>query len=476
MKGKLFQKIYFTTLASVLLCMAMIVVLLSFSVSNMLANDKKRLLSENCETVADMFEQTQGTGSFNTTLPSVVFVLSRSIDADIFLSDADGNIFLCSCEEWRASGNCAHSEGNIQQDILKQAKDGEYYNQGNMKGRYSAAYYTYGIPLKSSSGKINGYVFASLPASLLAEFLTQIVKIFVICAIIPLIIMFIIIYATTYRITKPLRMMSEASKKMATGDFSMRIPVTGNDEIGEMAVSFNRMTDSLVKLESTRRSFVANVSHELKTPMTTIAGFIDGIIDGTVPPEKQEHYLQIVSSEVKRLSRLVRSMLCLAQLESGEMKINRQTVDIVELIGKTLLSQEQRISEIGLSIQGLENCEPVRVSADPDLLQQVFYNLIDNAIKFAGRDGYIRFIIAKTDTDAVVKIRNSGEGIPESELKYVFDRFYKVDKSRSANKNSTGLGLYIVKTIVDIHGGSVTVRSKPGEYTEFDLSLHEIAD
>ncbi len=283
--------------------------------------------------------------------------------------------------------------------------------------------------------------------------------------------MFFAIYAMTYRLTKPLKLMSEASRAMAKGDFSKRIPVMTDDEIGELSVSFNQMTNSLVQLEEMRKSFVANVSHELKTPMTTIGGFIDGILDGTIEPEKRNYYLTIVSDEVKRLSRLVQSMLSMAKLESGEFVLKPELFDFREMLCTIVISQEQRIEAKKLNIKGLDEVESISVNADKDLIHQVIYNLVDNAIKFTDESGTIGFRVKRDNKKLVFTITNTGKGIPENELPHVFERFYKADKSRSANKNSTGLGLYIVKTILKAHGGGIAVTSKENSFTSFSVTL-----
>ena len=238
-----------------------------------------------------------------------------------------------------------------------------------------------------------------------------------------------------------------------------------------LAFSFNLMTNSLVQLEGMRRSFVANVSHELKTPMTTIGGFIDGIIDGTIEEEKQSYYLGIVSEEVKRLSRLVQSMLSMAKLESGEYILKRETFDLRELIFTIVISQEQRIENKQINIVGLDTLESISVNADKDLIHQVIYNLVDNAVKFTPQNGKITFMLETVGKRISFMVTNTGKGIPENELQYVFERFYKVDKSRSANKNSTGLGLYIAKNIVSAHGGKITVSSKENVTTTFRVDL-----
>ena len=283
--------------------------------------------------------------------------------------------------------------------------------------------------------------------------------------------MFIFIYAITYRLTKPLKLMSEASRAMAKGDFSKRIPVMSDDEIGELSVSFNMMTNSLSQLEGMRKSFVANVSHELKTPMTSISGFIDGILDGTIEPEKQSYYLGIVSNEVKRLSRLVESMLSMARLESGEFALKPELFNFNELVCSIVLSQEQHIEKRKLKINGLDTLPDISVTADRDLIHQVIYNLVDNAVKFTCDEGEINFTLTNDSKNLVFIIQNSGPGIPSTDLPYIFERFYKVDKSRSVSKNSTGLGLYIVKTIITAHSGTISVSSRENQFTAFKITL-----
>jgi len=325
--------------------------------------------------------------------------------------------------------------------------------------------------LTDKNGEHFSTVFSTTPVVIVRQLLQAITRIFIFSAIIPIIIMFFAIYIITYRLTKPLRLMSDASKAMARGDFSKRIPVMSDDEIGELSASFNMMTNSLSRLEGMRKSFIANISHELKTPMTTIAGFIDGILDGTIESDKQEYYLKIVSDEVKRLSRLVQSMLSMARLESGEFNIKPELFDLGEMLFGIVISQEQRIEKQKLQIIGLDEIKSVSVNADKDLIHQVIYNLVDNAIKFTDFEGSIKFALKKEGKKTVFTITNTGKGIPEQDLPFVLDRFYKVDKSRSASKNSTGLGLYIVKTIVTAHKGAITVTSKENEFTTFKVVL-----
>nr|WP_283243704.1 HAMP domain-containing sensor histidine kinase [Feifania hominis] len=273
---------------------------------------------------------------------------------------------------------------------------------------------------------------------------------------------------------KPLKEMSRAAKSFAKGNFNTRVAVRGSDEIAELAVAFNNMATSLASLEELRTGFIANVSHDLRTPMTTISGFIDGILDGTIPREDESHYLTVVSNEIKRLSKLVHTLLELSKIESGQIEYHPVRFDICESMRKLLLSFEQSINNKRLQVE-LSLCEErFEVVADEDAIARVMYNLIDNAIKFSYPDGVLTLSITrgdKNDRNVYVSVKNTGVGIPESDLPYVFERFYKSDKSRGLDKTGSGLGLYIVKSIIDRHGGRITVKSVQNEFCEFVFSL-----
>jgi signal transduction histidine kinase len=205
--------------------------------------------------------------------------------------------------------------------------------------------------------------------------------------------------------------------------------------------------------------------------MTTIGGFIDGMLDGTIKPSEHEYYLGIVSQEVKRLSRLVENMLSISRLESKEFKLKPERFDFYELLCTIMISQEKRIEERKLNITGLDSIQKTYVYCDKDLIYQAVYNLLDNAIKFTNEGGEIFFSLENDNDSISFTIKNTGAGIPEKELPFVFERFYKTDKSRSAEKDSTGLGLYIVKTIVSAHGGKISVTAKENEFTAFKITL-----
>jgi len=468
MRLKLFKKFFLTTSLIIVFSLAVMMMILSFVLNDYIAQSKHSTLLKCCQEVTEYVTDVGESGE-KLEIEQLAGTVSSIADvsgSEIFIADNNGKVIVCSCAEWIETGSCLHNSSTISYNdfISGASKDGMGLST---LGIYKSPHYVAAKPLYENYGA----VYSTASVSTVSNLLSAVVKLYLISAVLPILLMFVSIYAMTYRMTKPLKMMSEASKAMAKGDFSKRIPVMSDDEIGELSMSFNMMTNNLAQLEGMRRSFVANVSHELKTPMTTIGGFIDGILDGTIEEEKQQYYLSIVSQEVKRLSRLVQSMLSMARLESGEFTLKPEVFDLRELLCTIVISQEQRIEKSGIKIIGLDELQDVSVNADKDLIHQVIYNLVDNAIKFNVNEGEIRFSLKTEGKKAVFTITNKGEGIPEKDMPFVFERFYKVDKSRSASKNSTGLGLYIVKTIVTAHGGSIMVAGRENDFTSFTVTL-----
>ena len=284
----------------------------------------------------------------------------------------------------------------------------------------------------------------------------------------------IAVYFITERIIHPLRSMTTAAKQFAKGDFQTRIAVYGEDEVSELGKAFNNMAESLDNLEKMRNSFLASVSHDLRTPMTTISGFIDGINSGAIPPEKHEHYLGVISAEVHRLSRLVSQLLDISRLESGDRKFNFEDFDVAEVGRLILISFEQKIEDKRLDVEFDSENDEMPVIADKDAIYQVLYNLCHNAIKFSKEGGKLSVKITRIDEGKVrISVFDEGQVIPKEDINMVFERFYKSDKSRGLDKSGVGLGLYICKTIIDAHGEEIHVESRENEGTEFYFTLKE---
>lgn len=476
MKNSLFRQ-YFTICSMCVLASIIVlgVILMTFA-SRFFERDKYAMLERSVVQAADVTAQTYtlvgpNTVQFNTAVLDLVYSnVSTVIDGELWLADVQGNLIYYSDNGQERAFTGDALEGYVMnKKVVAQALSGQYMETGTLGGLYVKPQYIFAVPVEVLGTQV-AVLFAASPTDTATEFMSQMLEMFLSSSFLVLIIAFILIYFITSQMVRPLKQMLSATHSFSKGDFTVRVPVEGYDELGQLAMAFNNMASTLATTESSRRSFVANVSHELKTPMTTIGGFVDGILDGTVPEEKRDQYLQIVSAEVKRLSRLVRSMLDTTRIEAGEMEVKPTWFDISELNRQTIFSFEQRIEEKRLMIEGLET-DHILVYADRDLMNQVIYNLVENAVKFVNEQGVISFDYRETGSRTYVIVRNTGEGLENDEIPRLFDRFYKSDRSRSLNKNGVGLGLHIVKSIINYHHGEVVVRSKPGEYTEFEIAI-----
>ena len=279
------------------------------------------------------------------------------------------------------------------------------------------------------------------------------------------------IYGFSYTVMKPIRDISDAAKDFSHGKYDARVKVRGDDEIAELATSFNNLATVVQARDEMQNTFLSNASHDLRTPMTTIAGFIDGILDGAIPPEKQEYYLKIIKSEIKRLSRLVTSLLDISRLQSGERKFEMKEFNICELARQTVISFENQLEEKRLDVEFDFDDFDINVIGDIDAINQVIYNLCHNAIKFSYQGGKYKVSIKNENNKVRFAMYNEGIGITKEEMPFVFDRFFKSDKSRGLDKTGAGLGLFITKTIVEAHGEEIKVDSEYGKYCEFSFTL-----
>lgn len=455
--------------AIILLSLAFVGIFLMALNSRYFKSDKFNLLRKSARQAAAVTAKNYASHDYRyvtgDVLKPIYAALGTAIEADLYLADRGGTVLVGS----RVSDGGLPER--MPEHLLRELADrGEYQGISEIGAPYETKQFAVALPVFGAEGAMVGSVVAVSPADALSDLNSDILRMFLISAIGVTSISFVVIYFVTASFANPLQQMAAATRAFAKGDFSIRVPVRGDDEISDLALAFNGMATSLALMESTRRSFTANVSHELKTPMTTIGGFIDGILDGTIPPERQNHYLRIVSSEIQRLSRLVRNMLTLSQIEAGERTIVPTEVEITELVTRTLIGFEQRLEAKNIGVKGLDTGR-LWVLADVDLIQQVLYNLIDNAVKFADDGGTLSFIFYPENDEIMVAIRNSGDGVLPEEIPKLFDRFYKSDRSRSRDRDGVGLGLAICKTIMYVNGGEIFVRSEPGRYTEFVIGL-----
>lgn len=399
-------------------------------------------------------------------------IASQVSEADAVILDAKGVLVLCS----DAPFGCEHQGWSINAEYVQQVfQQGIAQNTGIFSKLYEQARYVISVPIKDAqTGSAVGIVMVSKPMASTEAILDKLSDIYLFVSLLAVVVVMVVMSIFARRHSNPLREMAQAASAFGHGNLNARVNIKNQYplEVEELALAFNNMASSLQQSEYQRKEFVANVSHELKTPMTTIGGYVDGILDGTIPQEKHRHYMQIVSNETKRLSRLVRSMLDISQLqEQGGIPEEKKTrFDLEECVGQVLITFEQKILSKGVNVEVDMPEYPIYTHACQDYITQVIYNLLDNAVKFCPQGGNIGITVQNSETKIYVSIYNEGETIPPDQLPLVFDRFHKLDKSRTQNRDGWGLGLYIVKTIICSHGEDVSVSSRNGN-TAFTFTL-----
>lgn len=388
-------------------------------------------------------------------------------DTDFLICNREGAALLTTDETMEGKRYALPAE--IREAVLN---EGKYSGSGTVGGVYEKRQFIIALPIRSVSGdEIIGIAVALAPTAALSSLWRAALSLFWLTGVTVLVVAFFASSYTTMQQVQPIHAMVQATRRYASGNFDIRMYDYGRtDEIGELAASFNAMADTLQQTEQQRREFIANISHELKTPMTTIAGYTDGILDGTIPLEKQEHYLRIISDESRRLSRLVRRMLEVSQLQSMDFTHEKKKFDVCESMRRAIISMEHKIRLRGLEVDADIPDEPLLVLGDTDLITQVIYNLLENAAKFASAGSTLYLGVEEKSDKAFITVQNHGETIPAEELPHLFERFHKSDKSRSEDKDGVGLGLYVVKTILEQHGEKIVVTSEDG-VTSFTFTV-----
>ncbi len=431
--------------------------------------ESERSLDSAADSVAALIEAYSASYLNDWSFRTNLAVASAASESGILICDAEGTVRICAQDIQL----CKHIGGTIGAETAgKVFRSGSRRVDAKASKIYGQARLAIAVPVTDESGAPLCIILVSLQQSALRALTGQTIRIFLMTALLVLLVALLAAPYLTRRETKPIRDMAAAARRIAHGDLNVRVP-TGNqnEEIEELAVAFNNMAVAVQNSDTVRQEFVANVSHELKTPMTTIAGYLDGMLDGTIPPEKHRFYMEMVATEARRLSRLVRNMLGVSRLrDQGIPPESLSDFDICETAGQALLSFEQRINQKELDVEIDMPELGLTVRAMQDAIMQVMYNLLDNAVKFINQGGTLSIRVVQRGNSAVVAVGNTGPTIAPEELPLIFDRFHKTDKSRSADRDGVGLGLYIVKTIVLAHGEDIYVTSANGK-TEFTFTL-----
>lgn len=316
-----------------------------------------------------------------------------------------------------------------------------------------------------------GYIIFHSPESLVLNMKNHLMRYVYITALVIYLLSFIVLLAIRFLIYEPLCMITDAAKQYASGNLDYDIPITTQDEMGYLSASLNYMSKQLKDVEDYQKKFIANVSHDFRSPLTSIKGYVEAIADGTIPPELQDKYLKIILFETERLTDLTKDLLTLNEFDRKELLLDKTSFDIHEVIKTTAESFEGRCTEKKIEIELLFVSRTLFVTADRSKIQQVLYNLLDNAIKFSSPESMITIETTEKGDKVFVSVKDRGIGIPKGSIPKVWDRFYKSDLSRGKDKKGTGLGLAIVKEIIQAHGENINIISTEGVGTEFIFSL-----
>ena len=400
-----------------------------------------------------------------TGLRELANFASNVTDAQFLICNTDGDLLLTT------DPTLANRVLTMPQEVIDGAMSGDTYTtRTTLGGIYEETHFVVGVPIESN-GALVGFVLAVTGARALTTMWRTFIGLFFMTAVTVLLLSFVVSAWVSMRQSRPIHEMASATRRFADGNFDVRMHnYEGVTEISELTEAFNSMADSLQETERQRREFIANVSHELKTPMTTIAGYTDGILDGTIPPEQEKEYLRIISDEARRLSRLVRRMLEVSQLQSRDLTRTKAPFDVCESMRRVLISMEKKITDRGLDVDADIPDGSIMVLGDNDLITQVIYNLLENATKFARAGSALYLGVTTLNGKALVSVRNEGDTIPAEEIPLLFERFHKSDKSRSEDKDGVGLGLYVVKTILEQHKEHIAVTSENG-LTTFTFTI-----
>ena len=430
-----------------------------------LTREKANTLYSEATLIADRY----GSGLYtsDTSLESVknqLDALSVYLDSDIWIINPSGRMVLTT--EYPLNVDKVVIIENFDPTLTANS----YYNVSNFFDYYDEAMLNVIAPI-TTNYKVNGYVVIHASMASVYESSNSLLTISYITMCILFFLSMIILIFFTEIVYKPLRKITYATEQYASGNMHYEFQVESEDEMGYLAACLNYMASEIARSEDDQKKFVANVSHDFRSPLTSIKGYLEAMIDGTIPPELHEKYLQIVMNETDRLTKLTNSLLTLNNLNTKGMLLDKTDFDINKVIRNTAASFEGTCRKKKLAIELILTGNTMYVNADMGKIQQVLYNLLDNAIKFSQSDSVIRIETSEKKNKLLVSVKDSGIGIPKDDLKLIWERFYKSDSSRGKDKKGTGLGLSIVKEIIASHGEHINVISTEGVGTEFIFSL-----
>lgn len=444
-------------------------IIITTFVPNMTTEQLTREKANSLYSEATLIADTYASGLYtnDASLESVktqLDMLSVYLDSTIWIINPSGRMVLSTSLPL-----------NVDDVIMIESFDptitaGSYYNVGNFFDSFDEDMLNVISPI-TSEYKVKGYVVIHYPMTSIVKSCNNLLTISYITLGILLLLSLIILLFFTEIVYIPLRKITYATEQYASGNMHYEFQVDSDDEIGYLAACLNYMASEIARSEDDQKKFVANISHDFRSPLTSIRGYLEAMLDGTIPPELHEKYLQIVLNETDRLTKLTNSLLTLNNLNTKGMLLDKTDFDINQVIRNTAASFEGTCRKKTIAIELMLTGDVMYVNADMGKIQQVLYNLLDNAIKFSHHDSVIRIETSEKKHKLFVSVKDSGIGIPKDDLKLIWERFYKSDLSRGKDKKGTGLGLSIVKEIIASHGEHINVISTEGVGTEFIFSL-----
>lgn len=443
---------------------------MSQTLENYFIGQKEDLLLEQAENISQEYLEALGRGLVN--LDQFAFeleALDRYLNADIWMINRRGQVYINS-----GRGELSSFIENVNIEEIQEVFQGNIVKrEGTFRGYFQEPVLTIGYPVPVGDEVILGlFIHASIPE--IQSSADDIRRITLVSLLISSAIAFILVLYISRNLTKEIARINEGVHHIAKGNFDKRLEITREDELGELAENFNEMVKELNQSEVLRRNFISNISHDLRSPLTSISGFVEGILDGTIEREKQDHYLKKVLQESKRLTKLTNDILDLSKLESGQLRLKITPFDIHALLVNQVDQFERRIQEKDIDLSLTFAQERIKTCGDIEAIQRVIYNLIDNAVKFTEPQGKINIRTYYRENKVFVAIRNSGKTLAPEELRPLFERFHKGDTSRGKDKQGSGLGLSIVKEIIKAHGGDIQAYSNDDIGVEFVFSLFTI--
>ena len=438
-------------------------------VSNMTLDHLKKEKADSLYREATLVANTYAADLYNNeaTLESVkdqLDALDTYMNATIWIINPSGRMILDSSAPF-----------NVETEIVIENFDptvtaGSYYTVGNFFNTFEENVLSVFAPI-TTDYRVKGYVVIHCAMSTIEAEANSLLNISYLMLVILFLLSLIILIFFTEMVYLPLRKITEATEQYAAGNMHYEFQVDSEDEMGYLAASLNYMASEIARREDDQKKFVANVSHDFRSPLTSIRGYLEAMIDGTIPPEMYDKYLNIVLNETDRLTKLTNSLLTLNNLNTNGMMLNKTDFDINRTIRNVAASFEGTCRQKMIAIELVLTGDEMYVVADMDKIQQVLYNLLDNAIKFSHHNSIIKMETTEKRNKIFISVKDSGIGIPKDDLKLIWDRFYKSDLSRGKDKKGTGLGLSITKEIIQAHGEHINVISTEGVGTEFIFSL-----